>query len=208
MIVAPIMTQDRKPESYSARLAREHRERRARFFVAPARVDHAPKPAEATTEAVMAAELGPKAPYGIPVMVITKPIEEAERLAAVAVVPMISRIQRACAQEFDFSVTDLKSDRRTANVVLARQVAMYLAKTITLKSYPEIGRRFGGKDHTTVLHAYRKIEARIERDADLAARVAAIKDRVTNVPAPTVVDAGEAPVAPINAASAAGKTAQ
>ena len=63
------------------------------------------------------------------------------------------------ARQYNVSRSDLLSSRRTANVVRPRQVAMYLAKTLTLRSLPEIGRRFGGRDHTTVLHAVRKIEA-------------------------------------------------
>ena len=67
------------------------------------------------------------------------------------------------------------SSRRTANVVRPRQVAMYLAKTLTLRSLPEIGRRFGGRDHTTVLHAVRKIENLVHNDAALAEEIELIK---------------------------------
>ena len=69
----------------------------------------------------------------------------------------IEDIQRIVARQYNVSRADLLSSRRTANVVRPRQVAMYLAKTLTLRSLPEIGRRFGGRDHTTVLHAVRKI---------------------------------------------------
>jgi chromosomal replication initiator protein len=62
---------------------------------------------------------------------------------------------------------DLLSSRRTAVVVKPRQIAMYLAKTLTLRSLPEIGRRFGGRDHTTVLHAVRKIESLSHADRAL-----------------------------------------
>ena len=55
--------------------------------------------------------------------------------------------------------------------VRPRQVAMYLAKTLTLRSLPEIGRRFGGRDHTTVLHAVRKIEALVAKDVSLSDEV-------------------------------------
>ena len=65
----------------------------------------------------------------------------------------IEDIQRVVARQYNVSRSDLLSSRRTANVVRPRQVAMYLAKTLTLRSLPEIGRRFGGRDHTTVLHA-------------------------------------------------------
>ena len=56
-----------------------------------------------------------------------------------------------------------------------RQVAMYLAKTLTLRSLPEIGRRFGGRDHTTVLHAVRKIEALVAKDVALSEEVESLK---------------------------------
>ncbi len=70
----------------------------------------------------------------------------------------IEEIQRIVARHYNVNRSDLLSSRRTANVVRPRQIAMYLAKTLTLRSLPEIGRRFGGRDHTTVLHAVRKIE--------------------------------------------------
>ena len=76
----------------------------------------------------------------------------------------IEDIQRVVARQYNVSRSDLLSSRRTANVVRPRQVAMYLAKTLTLRSLPEIGRRFGGRDHTTVLHAVRKIEALVGKD--------------------------------------------
>jgi chromosomal replication initiator protein len=67
------------------------------------------------------------------------------------------------------------SSRRTANVVRPRQIAMYLAKTLTLRSLPEIGRRFGGRDHTTVLHAVRKIETLVGKDTTTADEVELLK---------------------------------
>jgi chromosomal replication initiator protein len=73
------------------------------------------------------------------------------------------------------SRADLLSSRRTANVVRPRQVAMYLAKILTLRSLPEIGRRFGGRDHTTVLHAVRKIETLAGNDSALADEIETLK---------------------------------
>jgi chromosomal replication initiator protein len=67
------------------------------------------------------------------------------------------------------------SSRRTANVVRPRQIAMYLAKTLTLRSLPEIGRRFGGRDHTTVLHAVRKIETLADGDKALSEEIEILK---------------------------------
>jgi chromosomal replication initiator protein len=87
----------------------------------------------------------------------------------------IEDIQRVVARQYNVSRSDLLSSRRTANVVRPRQVAMYLAKTLTLRSLPEIGRRFGGRDHTTVLHAVRKIEALVHKDTSLSDEVELLK---------------------------------
>ena len=87
----------------------------------------------------------------------------------------IEDIQRIVARHYTVSRGDLLSSRRTANVVRPRQVAMYLAKTLTLRSLPEIGRRFGGRDHTTVLHAVRKIEHLVGNDTALAEEVETLK---------------------------------
>jgi chromosomal replication initiator protein len=87
----------------------------------------------------------------------------------------IEEIQRVVARQYNVSRADLLSSRRTANVVRPRQVAMYLAKTLTLRSLPEIGRRFGGRDHTTVLHAVRKIENLVNNDTALAEEIELLK---------------------------------
>lgn len=70
----------------------------------------------------------------------------------------IEDIQRIVSRHYNVSKTELLSNRRTRTIVKPRQVAMYLSKIMTPRSLPEIGRRFGGRDHTTVLHAVRKIE--------------------------------------------------
>jgi chromosomal replication initiator protein len=90
----------------------------------------------------------------------------------------IEDIQRIVARQYNVSRSDLLSSRRTANVVRPRQIAMYLAKTLTLRSLPEIGRRFGGRDHTTVLHAVRKIEGLIGSDNSLAAEIESLKSQL------------------------------
>jgi chromosomal replication initiator protein len=87
----------------------------------------------------------------------------------------IEDIQRIVARQYNVSRADLLSSRRTANVVRPRQIAMYLAKTLTLRSLPEIGRRFGGRDHTTVLHAVRKIENLVDNDTMLAEEIDLLK---------------------------------
>jgi chromosomal replication initiator protein len=80
----------------------------------------------------------------------------------------IEDIQRIVARHYNVSKTELLSNRRTRTIVKPRQVAMYLSKVMTPRSLPEIGRRFGGRDHTTVLHAVRKIEDLSGTDNTLA----------------------------------------
>jgi chromosomal replication initiator protein len=80
----------------------------------------------------------------------------------------IEEIQKLVATHFNVSRADILSSRRTANVVRPRQIAMYLSKMMTPRSLPEIGRRFGGRDHTTVLHAVRKIEGLAGNDPVLS----------------------------------------
>jgi len=70
----------------------------------------------------------------------------------------IEEIQKQVAGHFNVRVSDMHSDRRSRVVARPRQVAMYLAKQLTQRSLPEIGRKFGGRDHTTVMHAVRRIE--------------------------------------------------
>ena len=77
-------------------------------------------------------------------------------------------IQRVVSRHYNVSKTELLSNRRTRTIVKPRQVAMYLSKIMTPRSLPEIGRRFGGRDHTTVLHAVRKIEDLSGADNTLA----------------------------------------
>ena len=87
----------------------------------------------------------------------------------------IEDIQKLVASRYNVSRSDILSERRTAAVVKPRQIAMYLSKLLTLRSLPEIGRRFGGRDHTTVLHAVRKIEKQIGEDAVLGDEVELLK---------------------------------
>jgi chromosomal replication initiator protein len=87
----------------------------------------------------------------------------------------IEDIQKIVARQFNVARNDLLSNRRTRQIVRPRQIAMYLAKTMTPRSLPEIGRRFGGRDHTTVLHAVRKIEGMIAEDNKLAQEIELLK---------------------------------
>ncbi|WP_430395032.1 chromosomal replication initiator protein DnaA [Enterovirga aerilata] len=87
----------------------------------------------------------------------------------------IEDIQKLVASRYNVSRSDILSERRTAAVVKPRQIAMYLSKVLTLRSLPEIGRRFGGRDHTTVLHAVRKIEKALGADPSLSEEVELLK---------------------------------
>jgi chromosomal replication initiator protein len=87
----------------------------------------------------------------------------------------IEDIQKLVASHYSVSRADILSSRRTAVVVKPRQVAMFLAKILTLRSLPEIGRRFGGRDHTTVLHAVRKIEGLCGSDSTLREELELLK---------------------------------
>jgi chromosomal replication initiator protein len=80
----------------------------------------------------------------------------------------IDKIKRKVADHYQLRLADLVSARRARAVARPRQVAMFLAKTLTSKSLPEIGRDFGGRDHTTVIHAVRKIEQLRETDSQLS----------------------------------------
>ncbi|CDY76655.1 Chromosomal replication initiator protein DnaA [Caballeronia glathei] len=79
----------------------------------------------------------------------------------------VENIQKTVADFYNIKVADMYSKKRPANIARPRQIAMYLAKELTQKSLPEIGELFGGRDHTTVLHAVRKIAAERGTDAQL-----------------------------------------
>lgn len=80
---------------------------------------------------------------------------------------MVETIQKAVADYYRIKVADMYSKRRPANIARPRQIAMYLSKELTQKSLPEIGELFGGRDHTTVLHAVRKIAQERAKNAEL-----------------------------------------
>ena len=73
----------------------------------------------------------------------------------------------------------MSSSRRSINIARPRQLAMFLCKELTSYSYPEIGRAFGGKDHTTVIHAVRKIESILEIDQKLKKQIFELKELIS-----------------------------
>jgi hypothetical protein len=87
----------------------------------------------------------------------------------------IARIQRVVAEEYGIRLKDMYVRRKTAKIVFPRQIAMFLVKQLTPHSLPEIGRRFGGRDHTTVLYAVKKIAAMKQNDSKLAGTIERLK---------------------------------
>ncbi|MGH6955499.1 MAG: helix-turn-helix domain-containing protein, partial [Caulobacteraceae bacterium] len=80
----------------------------------------------------------------------------------------VDEIQKTVAEHYGMRQADLISERRNRAIARPRQAAMWLAKHLTTRSLPDIGRRFGGRDHTTVLHAVRRIETLRAADPQLA----------------------------------------
>lgn len=90
----------------------------------------------------------------------------------------VESIQKIVAEFYKVSISDLKSPRRTRMLAHPRQVAMYLCKKIAQSSFPEIGAKFGGKDHTTVMHACRKIESLLETNLKLQEEVSILEKNI------------------------------
>ena len=91
---------------------------------------------------------------------------------------MVTHIQALVAAYYKFPVRSMTSERGPREVAQARQVAMYLAYELTPKSMVDIGERFGGRDHTTVLHAIRCTQRRMLEDAEIEADVKALRERL------------------------------
>jgi len=87
-------------------------------------------------------------------------------------------VQKAVAEKLSVSLSDIIGKRRTQNIAFARHVAMYLCRRLTSYSYPEIGALFGGRDHSTVIHAYRVIQDRIASNSTFAADVASLEKQI------------------------------
>lgn len=91
----------------------------------------------------------------------------------------VDMIQKSVATHFRISLSDMKTKKRNKNIVLPRQVAMYLCRQLTNLSLPEIGYAFGGKDHTTVLHSCKKIDAHLAKDRNLKNAVEQLTTQIT-----------------------------
>ena len=98
-------------------------------------------------------------------------------VSQILVIP-IDKIQNEVGNFYGVSVKEMKGSRRLQNIVLARQVAMYLSRELTDNSLPKIGKEFGGKDHTTVIHAHAKIKSLIDEDDNLRLEIESIKKKI------------------------------
>ena len=90
----------------------------------------------------------------------------------------IDSIQMKVSSYFNLHLSDMKSSRRSINIARPRQIAMFLCKDLTTFSYPEIGKAFGGKDHSTVIHAVKKIELLLNDDQRLKKQIYEIKESI------------------------------
>ena len=87
----------------------------------------------------------------------------------------IEEIQRKVAEHYNVRLSDMIGPKRVRTIARPRQVAMYLSKQLTTRSLPEIGRRFGGRDHTTIMHGIRKIEELMATDSQLTEDIALLR---------------------------------
>lgn len=92
----------------------------------------------------------------------------------------VEMIQKQVAEHFNLKISELKSDKRLKTVVFPRQIAMYLCRELTKSSYPEIGEKFGGKDHSTIIHSVKKMEKLIVQDYELKSTMETIKKKLLN----------------------------
>ena len=94
---------------------------------------------------------------------------------------MIEDVLRTISGHFNVTKQDILSSRRHKTIVYPRQIGMYLAKVLTTRSLPEIGRKFGGRDHTTVMHAVKKIESLISVDEKLKKQISHLKKTICSL---------------------------
>jgi chromosomal replication initiator protein len=103
-------------------------------------------------------------------------------------IPMVYEIQRAVCEHFGLEKREFLSVCRERRLVRPRQIAMYLAREMTAHSMAEIGRPFGGMDHTTILHGIRNVRALMERFPEVEADVSACRRRVVEIAAERAIE--------------------
>lgn len=168
-----------RPGSELARQHAQHLERLRRNFAGPGSVRAATpvvlvreEPVDRTVRAELPALVMPSAP----IVVLTKSLVDAAASAARHRKPTCEMIIQIGCRHFGISRNDVLSDRRTRPLVRWRQIIIFVMKEHTLRSLPDIGRRVGGRDHTTVLHAVRQIERMIQGgDKDIIEHVEALR---------------------------------
>ena len=92
----------------------------------------------------------------------------------------VESIQKIVASHFNLNLQEMLSPRRSRSLARPRQIAMYLAKQHTTNSLPDIGRKFSNRDHTTVIHAVRKIDELIKKDNEVKQNVSEVKKKLFN----------------------------
>lgn len=97
------------------------------------------------------------------------------------VTPLMADIKQAICRRYGLNMLDLLSDKRQRHIARPRQIGMYIAKNMTLRSYPEIGRHFGNRDHSTVIHAERTISRMCIDDWEMASDVAELMTHLSKV---------------------------
>jgi hypothetical protein len=165
---------------YHRNLAAEARARRSRLWVVPAPpvpepvADEAPsRPSRLMAEIIR--EVIDAAVLASPLTGPPVPVEKSDPEIKA---PRVRFIIEHVAAFYGISMLEMISDRRETRIVKPRQVAMYLARRLTARSLPEIGRQLGGKDHTTVIHGSRKIAADLETSDALASDIAELTRRI------------------------------
>jgi chromosomal replication initiator protein len=87
----------------------------------------------------------------------------------------VEMIQKYVADQFRIKLSDMKSDKRLKALVVPRQIAVYLCRELTKASYPEIGDKFGGKDHSTIIYSMKKVERQLAQDLELKSTIENLK---------------------------------
>ena len=148
-------------------LHRQHLARLARLGIGPRAKQPAKFPSAVATPLEVPAPPPPEVPASAP------PVHPAPRnwLPVASEKSLIPAIKFHVAREFGLSATELMASRRSRNIVRPRQIAMYLATRLTIYSLPRIGLCFGGMDHTTVLHAVRRVTAMMATDEKLRIQI-------------------------------------
>ncbi|MRR37682.1 chromosomal replication initiator protein DnaA, partial [bacterium] len=92
----------------------------------------------------------------------------------------VEMIQKYVADHFNIKVAELKSDKRLKALVVPRQIAIYLCRDLTKASYPDIGEKFGGKDHSTIIHSVKKVDKLLSQDFELKSTIETLRKGLLN----------------------------